>query len=145
MSALLPTNRDALTKSGVFAALTSHGVVPVVSARQGDTLSDPLESVAIANTDDSERVASIVALLSDLATLRSFRDRAMSFAASELAWSRITASWHEFLAGLDRTRRKMVGRGVLTAPSRARHMTRSLRITRGAVRDTAPYRVAYWL
>jgi hypothetical protein len=90
---LLANEPDIITKSGVFAALAEHGVIPVVSAREDQKLSAALSRAVIANTERTKSVEATLSLLRDPVRLQQMRTRLLAFAANELAWPRMTASW----------------------------------------------------
>jgi hypothetical protein len=93
---LLANEPDILTKSGVFAALASHGTIPIVAAPSQADLPEPWCEAAIAN-DDGEAIPQVRSMLSDKARLRQMHESLLEFSAHELAWNRITEKWNEML------------------------------------------------
>lgn len=98
---LLANEPDILTKSGVFAALASHGVAPIVSVRGRSSVPEPLRPAVLAN-DDAESIAEGLARLGTDESLRLMRTKIQEFADRELAWSRITERWREVLRPFER-------------------------------------------
>ncbi|HUR59652.1 MAG TPA: hypothetical protein VM029_18175, partial [Opitutaceae bacterium] len=95
---LLANEPDILTKSGVFAALATHGVIPIVSTPAGEALPESVARAALAN-DDGGAIAPLVAALRDATLLRPRRDELLAFAARELAWPGIARNWADVLSG----------------------------------------------
>lgn len=94
---LLANEPDILTKSGVFAALATHGVVPVVSTPANESLPDRFRDAVVAN-DDSALIPHLSEWLRNAAMLRSRREQLLSYAAHELGWPGIAQSWARVLA-----------------------------------------------
>jgi hypothetical protein len=94
---LLANEPDILTKSGVFAALATHGVVPVVSTPANEPLPERFKNAVLAN-DDSASIPHLSELLQDKAALHSRRTELLSYASRELAWPGIAQSWARVLA-----------------------------------------------
>ena len=94
---LLANEPDIVTKSGVFAALAEHGVIPIVSAREGQSLSTLLAPAVVANNEQPDGIEAMLKLLRDTARLRQTRERLRALAAGELAWPHITESWNAVL------------------------------------------------
>src|SRR6185436_5560523 len=95
---LLANEPDILTKSGVFAALATHGVNPIVSTA-GTALPEFADQAALSNDEAPNSFAAILNTLRDAAKLRFTRERLLSIATEHLAWPRITQRWHEAVAG----------------------------------------------
>jgi hypothetical protein len=97
---LLANEPDILTKSGVFAALATHGVLPIISTPRGEVLPECVQEAALAN-DDAEAIPSLVQSLRDTEWIKSRRERLLAFAARELHWPGIARSWSEVLPRTD--------------------------------------------
>jgi hypothetical protein len=89
---LLPNEPETLTKSGVFAAFATHGIIPVLCHQTGANVPLPLREIVIAR-DDTRNVAELRRLHDDPRELVKRREELIAFAARELSWSRITADW----------------------------------------------------
>ena len=89
---LLANEPDILTKSGVFAALATHGVIPIVSTPSNEALPANLSNGILAN-DDSAALPQIVQSLHNAEQLQSRREQLLAFATRELAWPGIAQSW----------------------------------------------------
>lgn len=90
---LLANEPDIVTKSGVFAALAEHGVIPIVSAPENQRLSTLLNGAVVSNNDRAANIEAMLALLRDAARQECMREQLRALAANELAWPRITESW----------------------------------------------------
>jgi hypothetical protein len=84
---------DVLTKSGVFAALASHGLVPVLSTRNGAGVPEFARGAVLGNDDSEADVQRVTASLRQRADLERVREAVMRLAAEQLAWSRITRAF----------------------------------------------------
>ncbi len=103
---------DILTKSGVFAALANHGVIPVVSLRGSASLPAFVREAVLGN-DDCESIPKIVQALGDAERLETLRNNLLALASRELSWVRIAQSWSEVLQkALVGTSRRDVPTGV---------------------------------
>ena len=89
---LLANEPDTLTKSGVFAAFATHGVVPIVSQRTPGALPVRLEGAVIGN-DESGNVCEFERMLRQASQLQERRKTLLDFAAQELSWRRISENW----------------------------------------------------
>lgn len=89
---LLANAPDVLTKSGVFAAFATHGVVPMISV-SGDAPVTPALRGALLVNDERSTVARIVQLLRDGANWRERREKLLKVAGNELAWPGIAQAW----------------------------------------------------
>lgn len=97
---LLANEPDILTKSGVFAALAAHGVVPIVSTPSRQQLPERWRSSLLAN-DDNQEIEKLLHLLRGTEALRQRREGLRAIASRELGWSGVATSWAE-LIGLNR-------------------------------------------
>ena len=93
---LLANEPDILTKSGVFAALAAHGVVPVISTPARQLLPERWRSSLLAN-DDNEDIEKLVHLLRGAEALRQRRESLRAIASRELGWSGVAQSWSDLL------------------------------------------------
>jgi hypothetical protein len=93
---LLANEPDILTKSGVFAALANHGVIPIVSTPRREALPENVRAAVLAN-DDSSQVGTVVRQLGNEIDRQRLRLGVLEFARDELAWSRIGQQWLEVL------------------------------------------------
>jgi len=93
---LLANEPDILTKSGAFAALATHGVVPVISVRGDSALPVALRGAAFVN-DDRGTIPRLLELLRDAATCDARGEKLLGFARRELEWAGIAQSWTEVL------------------------------------------------
>lgn len=93
---LLANEPDILTKSGVFAAFATNGVVPVVSTPRGERLPASLEKAVLRN-DEKQLIATTAAELVDPRQLQARAEALLTFARNELDWSRIGLQWLEIL------------------------------------------------
>ncbi|HWN96506.1 MAG TPA: hypothetical protein VNT99_15865 [Methylomirabilota bacterium] len=94
---LLANEPDILTKSGVFAALASHGTIPILSARSQADLPPSLSDAAIAN-DDGAGLPHLMRMLGDAVCLRQRREHLLELSGRELAWKRIAENWSQMLS-----------------------------------------------
>jgi glycosyltransferase involved in cell wall biosynthesis len=99
---LLANEPDILTKSGVFAALAGHGVVPIVSARVGTVVPELLRQAVLVN-DDAQSIGEIIERLGVDAVVSRMRTGIREFAERELSWSRIAAQWRDVLGPYERS------------------------------------------
>jgi hypothetical protein len=93
---LLANEPDILTKSGVFAALAGHGVVPVVSIRGARSPVVSLREAVIAN-DDAALLNEATRLARPSEQLNARRERLVEFAHRDLSWRGVAQSWREVL------------------------------------------------
>ena len=93
---LLANEPDVLTKSGVFAALAAHGVVPIVSTPAREPLPERFRPSVLAN-DDDRNIEQLVQLLREPSALNQRREHVRALAARELGWPGIARSWSEVL------------------------------------------------
>jgi len=93
---LLANEPDILTKSGVFAALAEHGVIPFISTHER-SIPDSLVSLVIPNGERPDDIEAALKLLRETEHLRAKRDNLRAFAPSELAWPSISDSWSSVL------------------------------------------------
>jgi len=94
---LLANEPDILTKSGVFAALATHGVIPIVADSHYCSLPRIFHNAALVNEDTRYSVAAALRALRDAPSLNDMRERLLALADSELAWPRITQIWKNVL------------------------------------------------
>src|SRR6185295_17440152 len=85
---LLANEPDILTKSGVFAALASHGIIPIFSTRFYASLPESFSEAALAN-DDAQVIPQLIRRLADTGGLQQRREKLLELSARELAWRRI--------------------------------------------------------
>jgi hypothetical protein len=93
---ILANEPNTLTKSGVFAALANHGVVPIVAAQNIAALPPFIQPAVLAN-DDGERIPQIERALGEPRRLEALRENLLAIANRELSWPRIAQSWNEVL------------------------------------------------
>ena len=93
---LVANEPDILTKSGVFAALANHGVVPVISSTSDVALPKWMQHAVLAN-DDDRSIPRISQTVRSTETLETLRKRLLVTAAEKLSWPRIAQSWLEVL------------------------------------------------
>lgn len=97
---LLTNEPDLLTKSGVFAALATHGVIPIVA---GPTPAAPpvfaAESIVL-NDDSPGAIGALLKTLRDRNRIQNTREQLLTATAPHLAWPRITSRWHDLLGRL---------------------------------------------
>ena len=94
---------DILTKSGVFAALASHGVVPIVATPPGAVLPDLLRHAVLAN-DDDKLLPGTAQSLREAERMEPLCENLLVLASRELSWPRIAQSWTEVLRPLNTAR-----------------------------------------
>jgi hypothetical protein len=94
---LLANEPDILTKSGVFAALAAHGVVPIVAGPTHAALPVFAAESVILNDDTPAATAALLKTLRDRNRVQHTRDQLLAATAPHLAWARVTARWHELL------------------------------------------------
>ena len=94
---LLANEPDIVTKSGVFAALAEHGVIPIISTREHQSVPRALATSVIPNSEQPDHIKTTLEFLRDTARLQQMRDNLREFAAKELAWPRIASSWRAAL------------------------------------------------
>jgi hypothetical protein len=94
---LLANEPDILTKSGVFAALATHGVIPLVAGARHCSLPRLFHDAALVNEDTPESVMTVSNALRDDIALSEMRERLLALASTELAWPRITRTWKNVL------------------------------------------------
>jgi hypothetical protein len=94
---LLANEPDLLTKSGVFAALAMHGVVPILSAASHAAVPAFAMSAVLANDETPGSITSQIEILRDPKRLQQTREDLVNSTAEHLAWPRITQRWHEIL------------------------------------------------
>ena len=94
---LLANEPDVLTKSGVFAALATHGVVPIVAKACHAALPRLFHNAALINEDTPDSTAAVLGTLRDTRGLSEMRERLQGLANGELAWSRIAQTWKNVL------------------------------------------------
>jgi hypothetical protein len=97
---LIANEPDILTKSGVFAALTAHGVVPIVAGPTQAALPVFAAESVILNDDGPGTIAALLKTLRDRNRIQHTRDQLLAATAPHLAWPRITSRWHELLERL---------------------------------------------
>lgn len=90
---LLANEPDILTKSGVFAALATHGVIPLVANARPAALPRLFHNAALVNDDTPDSRAAVSGALRDIRGLNEMRERLQALATGELAWSRIAQTW----------------------------------------------------
>jgi glycosyltransferase involved in cell wall biosynthesis len=90
---LLANEPDILTKSGVFAALAAHGVIPIVSKAGRSTLPRLFHNAALVNADTDGSIAAVVDVLRDTNALNEMREGLQALSGRELAWPRIAETW----------------------------------------------------
>jgi hypothetical protein len=93
----LANEPDILTKSGVFAALATHGVIPIVAGGRNRSLPRILADAAVVNPDTKQTVPKLLDVIRDSNGLRQTRERLLARATRELAWPRITQTWKNVL------------------------------------------------
>ena len=91
---------DILTKSGVFAALAAHGVIPIVSTAGHAALPEFVSNAVLSNDESAPSAAAVLDTLRDVAKLRSTREQLLTVAARHLAWPSITQHWHQVLESI---------------------------------------------
>ena len=96
---LLANEPNTLTKSGVFAALAAHGVIPIVAQGEPVRWAPPFAGAVIVD-DESGDLAEWRQFLGDPTRLKHGRERLLGLAARELSWARITESWHGLLGSV---------------------------------------------
>jgi hypothetical protein len=101
---LLANEPDILTKSGVFAALATHGVVPILAASSHAALPSFTANAVLLNDETAGCIASLLAALRDPIRLQRTREQLVKTTAEHLAWPRITQRWHEVLHRVASTR-----------------------------------------
>ena len=94
---LLANEPDILTKSGVFAALAAHGVLPFVAAREKQTIPTTFADAVLISHETDSSLAGTVKFLQSTAAVRSAQEKLVALAESQLAWPRITQSWSHVL------------------------------------------------
>jgi hypothetical protein len=94
---LLANEPDVLTKSGVFAALAMHGVVPILSASSHAALPAFTTNAVLVNDDTPASSATLLEIIRDPIRLQQTREHLVKTTAEHLAWPRITLRWHEIL------------------------------------------------
>jgi hypothetical protein len=94
---LLANEPDILTKSGVFAALATHGVIPIVADSRHCALPRLFHHSALLNRDTRDSAAAVLSMLRDAAGLNEMRDGLLTLASSELGWCRIAQTWKNVL------------------------------------------------
>ena len=94
---LLANEPDILTKSGVFAALAAHGVIPIVADSNHCSLPRLFHDAALVNADMGASAAAVLNALRDTLGLNEMRDRLLALSANELAWPRIAHTWKNVL------------------------------------------------
>ena len=93
---LVANEPDILTKSGVFAALANHSVVPVISSRGSMALPKLLQNAVLPN-DDGKSIPKISQAICSRATLETLREHLRATATGELSWPRIAQRWLDVL------------------------------------------------
>jgi hypothetical protein len=94
---LLANEPDILTKSGVFAALATHGVVPILAASSQAALPAFTTHAVLANDESPASVTAVANAVRDSIRLRAIREKLIETTADHLAWPRITQRWQEIL------------------------------------------------
>lgn len=88
---------STLTKSGVFAAMASNGLVCIASSQDGSTLSAPFNECVMLNDDDARRSDAFIEELRGPNRMIARRRMTLKVAQQELAWPRIASVWNEVL------------------------------------------------
>lgn len=94
---LLTNSPETLTKSGVCAALTMHGVIPVISAPPGQPLAAAGSEGVLRNDDSPASISALLPSMADGGLVRALRGQLERRATEQLSWSAITARWEMFL------------------------------------------------
>jgi hypothetical protein len=94
---LLANEADILTKSGVFAALAAHGVIPVVAGGGTRGPSPAFDRAVLINDESGESTTAVLEALANPAACRERREQLLAFVRARLAWPRITESWNAML------------------------------------------------
>jgi hypothetical protein len=94
---LLANESDVLTKSGVFAALTMHGVIPILSASPRAALPSFTLEAVFANDNSATTITTLLDAMRDSHRLQQTREQLIETVADHLAWPRITQRWSEVL------------------------------------------------
>lgn len=101
---LLANEPDVLTKSGVFAALATHGVIPILSAASPASLPAFTLDAVFSNDDTGKNIEALLAAMRDSPRLERMREQLLKTTADRLAWPRITECWHEVVHRLSSPR-----------------------------------------
>lgn len=108
---LLTNSPSTLTKSGVCAALTMHGVIPVISAPPGPAPAAAGSESVLRNDDSVASISALLQSVSDGGVVRVLRRELQRRAQEQLSWFAITAQWENFL------RRHFLGFGASENPA----------------------------
>jgi hypothetical protein len=87
---------DILTKSGVFAALANHGIVPIVAVQRAAALPKFVQHAVLSN-DDARLISTVVPMLRETGQLDTLRAKLVALASQELSWRNIAQCWSEIL------------------------------------------------
>ncbi len=98
---LVANEPDILTKSGVFAALASHAVIPIVSTPRAVAFPKLVQGAVLAN-DDGEFIRSITRTLREPAQLETLRENLLVLSSRKLSWPSIAQRWSEILRPVSR-------------------------------------------
>jgi hypothetical protein len=100
---LLANEPDILTKSGVFAALANHGVIPILAASAPAALPAFTTEAVLVNDGSPTTIATLLETIRDSIRLQRTREQLIKAAAEHLAWPRITRRWQEVLQRITAT------------------------------------------
>jgi hypothetical protein len=100
---LLANEPDILTKSGVFAALANHGVIPILAASAPAALPAFTTEAVLVNDENPTTIATLLETIRDPIRLQRTREQLVKAAAEHLAWPRISRRWQEVLQRITAT------------------------------------------
>jgi hypothetical protein len=100
---LLANEPDILTKSGVFAALANHGVIPILAASAPAALPAFTTEAVLVNDENPTTIATLLETIRDPIRLQRAREQLVKAAAEHLAWPRISRRWQEVLQRITAT------------------------------------------
>jgi hypothetical protein len=95
---LIANDSGTLTKSGVFAAMATNGVVCVVSDVGGVPLPAPFSECVLLNDNSDKTFSALVEELRDNNRMTARRRSTLRAAQTKLAWTEIAASWRTHLS-----------------------------------------------
>lgn len=94
---LIANEPDMLTKSGVFAAYTGHGILTVVADQLGRPLPAIWRDAVLLNADTEASVQALSRSLNNPSEIASRRAQVRVLGESEISWPRIAERWQAHL------------------------------------------------
>jgi hypothetical protein len=118
---------STLTKSGVFAAMASNGVVCIASNQDGSALRPPFNECVMLNNDNPRGFDALMAELRGVNRMVARRRMTLQVARSELAWPRVAAVWRGVLDQARQEAQPIMSRASSPSPMPNRQPSQEVR------------------